>query len=82
LEVEEREIQGGGRVTIPKSLREKFGLKEGTVVRISVKDGSIILEPPKRLASLSGLIQTDEPSDDPKAVAREYMKKKFVDELE
>jgi len=79
--VEEREIQGGGRVTIPKSLRDRFGLREGTVVKIMANDDLIMIEPPKRLVSLRGLIQTEAPCDDPKAVAREYMKKK-LDEVE
>ena len=82
MEVEEREIQGGGRVTIPKSLRDRFGLNEGTIVKISANDDLIIIEPPKRLVSLGGLIETETPSDDPKAVAREFMKKKLVDEIE
>ena len=82
MEVEEREIQGGGRVTIPKSLRDRFGLNEGTIVKISANDDLIIIEPPKRLVGLSGLIETETSSDDPKAVAREFMKKKLVDEIE
>lgn len=82
MEVEEREIQGGGRVTIPKSLRDRFGLNEGTIVKIRANDDLIMIEPPKRLVSLSGLIETENPSDDPKAEARDYMKKKLVDEIE
>ena len=72
LVVEEREIQQGGRVTIPKEIREKLGLVEGTVVKISTWDGIIEIEPPAKLSNLLGLVKTDSPSDDPKNEARRH----------
>jgi len=80
LVVEEREIQQGGRVTIPKEIREKFGLVEGTVVKISVKGNVIEIEPPSMLSNLLGLVKTDNPSEDPKSEARKYMKGKLLKE--
>ena len=82
LEVEEREIQRGGRVTIPKSLRERFGLEEGTTVKFRATEDRIEIEPPTLLKNLIGVLRTGEPSDDPKAEARGYNKKRLVDELE
>ena len=82
LEVEEREIQRGGRVTIPKSIREKFGLKEGTVVKFRTRGDKIEIEPPMLLTDLIGLVEEGSPSDDPKRVAREYARARFEREVE
>ena len=82
LVVEEREIQQGGRLTIPKEIREKFGLVEGTVVKITTRDGIIEIEPPARLSNLLGLVKTDSPSDDPKGLAREHLKSRLSKEVE
>ena len=82
LDVEEREIQRGGRVTIPKSLREKYGLEEGTIIKFRSKGDKIEIEPPMQLSRLIGLIKTDQPSDDPKAEARRYTKNRLVEEIE
>jgi len=78
--VEEREIQRGGRVTIPKSLRERYGLEEGTVVRFRAKKDKIEIEPPKKLTDLAGLLRDGTPCDDPKRVAREYMRSQLKKE--
>ena len=82
VEAEEREIQRGGRVTIPKSIREKFGLKEGTMVKIRARGDRIEIEPPTYLTDLIGLVEEASPSDDPKRVAREYAKAGFRKEVE
>jgi len=34
-----------GRIVIPKSLREKTKLKEGSYVRVTAKEKSIVIEP-------------------------------------
>jgi AbrB family looped-hinge helix DNA binding protein len=81
LVVEEREIQRGGRVTIPKEIRDEFGLVEGTVVKIRSRDGVIEIEPPVKLSRLVGLVKTDTPSDDPKSEARAYIKSKLDKEV-
>ncbi len=36
-----------GQVTIPKEIREKFGIKEGTKVVFEVKGDEIIIKPEK-----------------------------------
>ena len=82
LVVEEREIQQGGRVTIPKEIREKLGLVEGTVVKISTRDGIIEIEPPSKLNNLLGLAKTGFPSDDPKSEARRHRNRMLSREVE
>lgn len=82
MTVEEREIQQGGRVTIPKTIRDKYGLVKGTIVKISTRDGKIQIEPPKRLTNLMGLAKTETPSEDPKKEARNHQQKKFLEEVE
>ena len=79
--VQEREIQQGGRITIPKDIREKYGLVEGTVVKITTRDGKIEIEPPTRLSKLIGLAKTINPSNDPKKEARKYQREKLLEEV-
>jgi bifunctional DNA-binding transcriptional regulator/antitoxin component of YhaV-PrlF toxin-antitoxin module len=59
LVVEEREIQQGRRVAIPKEIRDEFGLVEGTVVKTRSRIGLIEIEPPVKLSKLVGLVKTD-----------------------
>ena len=61
-------------MTIPKEIRDEFGLVKGTVVKIRSRDGIIEIEPPVKLSRLVGLVKTEKPSDDPKSEARAYMK--------
>ena len=82
MDGEEREIQRGGRVTIPKSLRERYGLKEGTVVRFRAREDSIEIQPPKKLTDLAGLLRNGTPRDDPKRIAREHAKSQVKKDVE
>ena len=82
MEAEEREIQRGGRVTIPKGIRDKYGLKEGTVVRFMDKGDRIEIEPPTLLTGLVGLVEGSAPSDDPKREARKYTRDRLLREVE
>jgi AbrB family looped-hinge helix DNA binding protein len=41
-------IDGTGRVVIPAEVREKAGLKEGTPLRVTYRDGRIEIEPMPR----------------------------------
>jgi AbrB family looped-hinge helix DNA binding protein len=82
LTVEKREIQQGGRVTIPKEIREKLGLVEGIMVKISTRDGMIMIEPPAKLNSLLGISKTGTPSNDPKSEARTHRNRIFSKEAE
>lgn len=40
----ERVILRGYRMTIPKRIRDKFGLKDGSVLQVGVEDERIVLE--------------------------------------
>jgi AbrB family looped-hinge helix DNA binding protein len=80
VEAEIREIQQGGRVTIPKNLRDKYGLVEGTKVRIKDEEDRLVIEIPAKLTSLYGLIPTQSPSDNPKQEAREHVRKSLQGE--
>ncbi len=43
-------VDGKGRIVIPKSVREKSGLREGCYARIKADDRGIIIEPLKPIA--------------------------------
>lgn len=81
METEERD-PARGRVTIPKSLQDKYGLKEGTVVRFRDRGDRIEIEPLRLLTDLIGLVQKTTPSDDSKRVARKYARTRFGREVE
>ncbi len=38
-------VKRKGQVTIPIELRERFGLQEGTLMKVEVEEGAIILRP-------------------------------------
>ena len=80
-ETRERQIQSGGRITIPKDWREEYGLKQGTSIRMRRVDNKIEIEVPTKLSSLYGLVETKEPCDTPKMKAREHMTKTVKDKL-
>ena len=44
-----RSLDGVGRVGLPKDIREKFGLKEGSPVKVEEGDGYIKIIPTKML---------------------------------
>ena len=39
-----------GCITIPKSIRELVGIKEGDVLTLTVENGRIVLEPERRVS--------------------------------
>ncbi len=38
-------VKRKGQVTIPKEIRNKFGIEEGTILEISIEDNKIVLKP-------------------------------------
>jgi AbrB family looped-hinge helix DNA binding protein len=40
-------VSSKGQVVIPKPIRDKLGLRPGTVLRVRVEGGRIVLEPPR-----------------------------------
>ena len=43
-------VDSRGRVLIPKELRDKVKIREGTRVKVDVKEGKIVIEPLKPIA--------------------------------
>jgi len=55
-----RKISSRGRVTIPKEIREKLGLRPGDRVEFIKKEGVLLLQPVKRdFLSLMGSVEVD-----------------------
>ncbi len=71
----------GGRVVIPKEIREKLGIKRGDEVDITLEERTIkittegVRNPVKKLY---GSVKTT-PEESPKEVAREWMRKSGED---
>jgi AbrB family looped-hinge helix DNA binding protein len=38
-------VKRKGQVTIPKEIRNKFGIEEGTILEIRIEDNKIVLKP-------------------------------------
>ena len=47
-----------GRIVLPKEVREQLGIKRGTMLKLEIIDGKIVLTPVKTLADAAGI---DEP---------------------
>lgn len=74
-----------GRVVIPKRLREKFKVKEGDRLIVRQHGDQIILIPVARYThpteELHGSVEPKRPIDEPKVLAREFMRKKLRKEF-
>ncbi|NCN39102.1 MAG: hypothetical protein COY38_01455 [Candidatus Aenigmarchaeota archaeon CG_4_10_14_0_8_um_filter_37_24] len=81
IEVINRELQIGGRITLPIEWRREMELRVGSEVIMSKIDHKIIIEPPLKITSLRGAGKTKKPSKDPKREARDYMVGKLMKEL-
>lgn len=63
--VEVAKVDSKGRVLIPKSMRERSELFEGTLVKIEADDGKIIIEPMDSIADkYYGVFKVDEVPED------------------
>jgi len=47
IEMKVVKVDSKGRITIPREIREKVGLKKGDYARIRVDNGNIVVEPYK-----------------------------------
>jgi AbrB family looped-hinge helix DNA binding protein len=74
-----------GRVVLPKKIRQKYGVDEGVRLIITEFMGCICLVPAKTYGkpteAIYGAIKLDEPIDDPKHVARDYIRKKLFEDF-
>ena len=75
-----------GRIVLPKEFRDKYGVREGFRLIVTDFDGRICLVPVNRYekptGALYGAVKVKKPIDEPKRVAREYVRKKLVEDLE
>jgi AbrB family looped-hinge helix DNA binding protein len=74
-----------GRVVLPKRLREKFKVNEGDRLIVRQHGDQIILIPVSRYThpteELHGSIELKRPLDEPKVLAREFIRKKLRKEF-
>jgi len=74
-----------GRIILPKDLREKYSVKEGSKLILRGIEGRIILVPvetyEKPTDALYGSIRLEKPLDEPKDVARAHIRKKLTEDL-
>lgn len=79
------EVGKYGRIVLPKRIREKYGVREGSrLIVIGLKD-RIVLVPVKVYESptkaLYGSVVRREPIEEPKRLAREYIRKRLSEGL-
>jgi len=79
------EIGKYGRIVLPKELRDKYGVKQGSRLIIRDYRGQIILLPvttyEKPTEALHGSVRVELPIEEPKEVARTHIRKKLIEEL-
>jgi AbrB family looped-hinge helix DNA binding protein len=75
-----------GRIVLPKQLREKYGVQEGFRLIVMEFMGRICLVPVKTYEkpteALYGCVRLEKPIEEPKRVAREYIRKKLTEGLQ
>jgi AbrB family looped-hinge helix DNA binding protein len=79
------EVGKYGRIVLPKKIRQKYGVDEGIRLIVTEYMGRICLVPVKKYnkptEALYGSIKVETPIDDPKALAREHIRKKLLEDL-
>ena len=79
------EVGKYGRIVLPKEVREKYCVSEGSRLIIREREGEIVLVPVARYErpseALYGSVRLDKPLEEPKKVAREYVRRKLVEEM-
>lgn len=74
-----------GRIVLPKNVRDKYGVREGFRLIVTDFNGKICLVPVKTYEkpteALYGSVKVEKPIDEPTSFAREYIRKKLVDDL-
>ena len=80
------EVGKDGRIVLPKKIRKKYGVNEGSRLIITESTGRICLVPvktyPKPTDALYGSLKIDIPIEDPKKFARKYVLKKAIEDLQ
>jgi AbrB family looped-hinge helix DNA binding protein len=80
----ETKVSAGGRIVIPKDVREMFGLEVGEEIVVDVEGRRIILRPKKIVEDpverLYGSVKV-KPEASPKKVAREWVTREVEREI-
>jgi len=80
------EVGKFGRIVLPKQLRQKYGVTDGVRLIITEYMGRICLLPVKSYEkpteALYGSVKLENPIEDPKRLAREYIRKKLVEDFQ
>jgi AbrB family looped-hinge helix DNA binding protein len=80
------EVGKYGRIVLPKKLREKYGIQEGFRLIVTESKGCICLIPVKNYqkptVALFGSLKTAKPIDEPKTFAREFIRKKLLEDMQ
>jgi AbrB family looped-hinge helix DNA binding protein len=80
------EVGKYGRIILPKQFRDKYGVHEGARLIVTEFNGSICLVPvkiyEKPTEALYGAVKLEKPVDEPKHLAREYIRKKLTEDLQ
>jgi len=71
---------------LPKKIRQKYGLNEGIRLIITEYMGRVCLVPVKThdkpTEALYGSVKLEKPIEEPKRLAREYIRKKLAEDFE
>jgi len=74
-----------GRIVLPKELREKYNVSEGSRLILRERGGAIVLVPVRKYdkptEALYGSVKPKKPIEEPKRVAREHIKRKLAEEF-
>ncbi len=80
------EVGKYGRIVLPKKLRQKYGMYEGIRLILTEYMGHICLTPvniyEKPTEALYGSVRPEKPIEEPKRVAREYIRKKLAEDFQ
>ncbi|MGB9854742.1 MAG: AbrB/MazE/SpoVT family DNA-binding domain-containing protein [Candidatus Bathyarchaeales archaeon] len=78
------EVGKYSRIVLPKEIREKYKINEGSRFIVRERLGEIVLVPVRRYdqptEALYRSIRLDKPIEEPKKVAREHIKRKLTEE--
>jgi len=79
------EVGKYGRIVLPKEVRERYRVSEGSRLIVREREGEIVLVPVARYEkpteALYGSVRLEKPLDEPKKVAREYVRGKLVEDM-
>jgi len=80
------EVGRYGRLVLPKSIRERYGVEEGSRLIVRGVKGQIVLIPVKSYEkpteALYGSVKVERPVEEPKDLARAYVRKRLSEDIE